>query len=189
VASGWQLADVVNDPLGVPGSTPLYLCLPPAWGSAGGDWLFPTSRGTAMNVSRTKTGRQDLKLERGPFFKGSLQEIVQQGAGRSGTSVRCPDSTMEPASKILVEGREEPMVLDQPETPTIINRPAGGGTDVPLQGTSLTSVPAGRGSGQQPAGETIEELWWTQLLRVQVPRRRGMLHPLPPDQIKLTSGP
>jgi hypothetical protein len=37
VAPGWLFAGVKNDPLGVPGSTPLYLCLQPVWGSAGGD--------------------------------------------------------------------------------------------------------------------------------------------------------
>jgi hypothetical protein len=33
----WSIASVVNDPLGAPGSTPLYLCLPPVRGAAGGD--------------------------------------------------------------------------------------------------------------------------------------------------------
>jgi hypothetical protein len=41
VALGWNLASVNNDPLGAPGSTPLYLCLPPVWGAAGGDLLDP----------------------------------------------------------------------------------------------------------------------------------------------------
>jgi hypothetical protein len=37
VAPGWLLAGVAKNPLGVQGSTQLYLCLPPVWGSAGGD--------------------------------------------------------------------------------------------------------------------------------------------------------
>jgi hypothetical protein len=41
VALGWSIASVVNDPLGAPGSTPLYLCLPPVRGTAGGDLLNP----------------------------------------------------------------------------------------------------------------------------------------------------
>jgi hypothetical protein len=41
VALGWNLASVVNDPLGTPGSILLYLCLPPIWGTAGGDLLNP----------------------------------------------------------------------------------------------------------------------------------------------------
>jgi hypothetical protein len=40
VAMGWNLASVVNDPLGAPSRTPLYLCLPPIWGAAG-DFLNP----------------------------------------------------------------------------------------------------------------------------------------------------
>jgi hypothetical protein len=41
VALGWNLASVVDDPLGAPGSNPLYSCLPPVWGAAGGDLLDP----------------------------------------------------------------------------------------------------------------------------------------------------
>jgi hypothetical protein len=40
-ALGWKLASVVNDPLGEPGSTPLYFCLPPVWSAAGGILLNP----------------------------------------------------------------------------------------------------------------------------------------------------
>jgi hypothetical protein len=57
---------------------------------------------------------------------------------------------MEPAGKIQVEGREEPMVQDQPETQLITNPPVGSDTDEPLQGASSTSIPAGRGSGMLP---------------------------------------
>jgi hypothetical protein len=38
VTPGWLLAGVANNPLRVKGSTPLYLCLPPVWGSVGGDY-------------------------------------------------------------------------------------------------------------------------------------------------------
>jgi hypothetical protein len=41
VALGWNLAGVVNDPLGAPGRTPLYLCFPPVWVAACGDILNP----------------------------------------------------------------------------------------------------------------------------------------------------
>jgi hypothetical protein len=41
LALGWILANEVNDPLGAPGSTPLYLCLPPIWGAGGGNLLNP----------------------------------------------------------------------------------------------------------------------------------------------------
>ena len=33
-------SSVVNDPLGEPGHTPLYVGLPSAWGSVGGDLMF-----------------------------------------------------------------------------------------------------------------------------------------------------
>jgi hypothetical protein len=39
VALGWNLASVVNNPLEGPSYTPLYLCLPPVWGTVGGDLL------------------------------------------------------------------------------------------------------------------------------------------------------
>jgi hypothetical protein len=41
MALEWLLGSVVNDPLGAPGSTPFYSCLPPVWGAAGGDLLDP----------------------------------------------------------------------------------------------------------------------------------------------------
>jgi hypothetical protein len=66
-----------------------------------------------MNGSNSKTGHQDLKL--------SLQEILQQGAGSSGTSVTCLDTTSEPAGKIQVKGGDEPMVQDQPKTQQAIS--------------------------------------------------------------------
>jgi hypothetical protein len=100
-----------------------------------------------MNGSKSKTGHQELKLKRRPFLKGSLKEILQQGAGSSGTSVRFLDATREPAGKIQVKGREEPMVQDQPETQQAINPPGSSDTDVPLQGTSTSSIPAKKGVG------------------------------------------
>jgi hypothetical protein len=33
-------SNVANDPLGEPSRTPLYICLPSAWGSVGGDRMF-----------------------------------------------------------------------------------------------------------------------------------------------------
>jgi hypothetical protein len=35
-------SSVVNDHLGEPGRTPLYVCLPSAWGSVDGDRIFPS---------------------------------------------------------------------------------------------------------------------------------------------------
>jgi len=40
-------SSIVNDPLGEPGRTPLYVGLPSAWGSVDGDhMLFPICRST-----------------------------------------------------------------------------------------------------------------------------------------------
>jgi len=36
---GWDCS-VVNDPLGEPGPTPLYVSLPSTWGSVDGDLMF-----------------------------------------------------------------------------------------------------------------------------------------------------
>jgi hypothetical protein len=39
--AAWHLggdSSVVNNPFRAPGSTPLYQCLPPVWGSVGGDF-------------------------------------------------------------------------------------------------------------------------------------------------------
>jgi hypothetical protein len=55
VVLGWNLASVVNDPLGAPGSTPLYLCLPPVWGAAGGDFLDPLYSWDQNGNQREKT--------------------------------------------------------------------------------------------------------------------------------------
>jgi hypothetical protein len=85
-----------------------------------------------MNMTNPKTGRQDLKLKRGLFPKGSLQEILQQGAGSSGTLVRCLDATSEPAGKIQVNGRDIPMVRDPSETQLTTNPLGSSDTDVPL---------------------------------------------------------
>ena len=40
----WQWGrdcSVLNDPHGEPGRTPLYVCLPPTWGSVDDDNIFP----------------------------------------------------------------------------------------------------------------------------------------------------
>jgi hypothetical protein len=40
----------IYDPLGEPGSNPLYLCLPPVRGSAGGDCYFPITCRNKMDT-------------------------------------------------------------------------------------------------------------------------------------------
>jgi hypothetical protein len=43
-------SSAINDPLGAPGKTPLYLSLPFAWGTAGGDCTFPNTPGNQNGV-------------------------------------------------------------------------------------------------------------------------------------------
>jgi hypothetical protein len=50
VKAAWHWGNdstVVNAPLGEIGRTPLYVGLPPAWGSMEGDYVFPAFRGRA----------------------------------------------------------------------------------------------------------------------------------------------
>jgi len=48
----------MNDPLGVPGSTPFYLCLLPVRSCAGGECYFPTAH--------------EMNIKRKPFSAGTL---------------------------------------------------------------------------------------------------------------------
>jgi hypothetical protein len=98
VTVGWLIASVMNDPLGAPGSTPLYICLPPVWGTAGGDQLIPITRGTNMDTSKTEIGPLDLKEKRGSSRR-SLKETPQQGTGSSGKPLSGPAATSVPAGQ------------------------------------------------------------------------------------------
>ena len=44
-------SSVVNDPLGEPGRTPLYVGLPPAWSSMDGDRRFPPTSWESSLIS------------------------------------------------------------------------------------------------------------------------------------------
>jgi hypothetical protein len=69
-----------------------------------------------MIGTQNKTGRKDLELKRDPLPRGSLREILQQGAGSSGEPLRGPVATSEPAVEISAKGRNEPMVQNLPES-------------------------------------------------------------------------
>jgi hypothetical protein len=43
-------------------------------------FLKKKTRGTKMKGTKNKTGRKDLKLKRDPLSRGSLREMLQQGA-------------------------------------------------------------------------------------------------------------
>jgi hypothetical protein len=100
VALVWLIASVVNDPLGAPGSTPFYKCLPPVWGAAGGDSQFPITRGTKIDTDGIKTGPLDLKEKRDSPSRKSQVEINQQGAGSSGVPRSGRAATRVPAAEI-----------------------------------------------------------------------------------------
>jgi hypothetical protein len=75
----------------------------------------PQIRGTKMKGTKNKTGRKDLKVNRDPLSRGSLWEMLQQGAGSSGEPLSGPVATSEPAVEISAKGRNEPMVQNLPE--------------------------------------------------------------------------
>jgi hypothetical protein len=68
-----------------------------------------------MKITKNKTGRKDLKLKRDPLSRGSLQEILQRGAGSSGEPLRGPVTTSEPAVEISAKGRNESIFQNLPE--------------------------------------------------------------------------
>jgi hypothetical protein len=76
---------------------------------------MPKTRGTKMKATKNKTGRKDLKLKRDPLPRGSLREMLQQGAGSSGEPLRGPVATSAPAVEISAKGRNEPVVQNLPE--------------------------------------------------------------------------
>jgi hypothetical protein len=70
------------------------------------------------NITKTKTGRKDLKQKRDSPPRRSLREILQQGAGSFGAPSRRPVATSEPAVEISAKDRDEPAVLNLPQVKT-----------------------------------------------------------------------
>jgi hypothetical protein len=66
--------------------------------------------GLPLNQNKKKSP-QDLKKQRDSPPRRSLQEILQQGSGSSGASLRGLVATSEPAVEISAKGREEPVVI------------------------------------------------------------------------------
>jgi hypothetical protein len=50
-------SSVANDPFRAPGSTPSYVCLPPAWRCVVGDSNSPSSRGTVVDFKKSPRGK------------------------------------------------------------------------------------------------------------------------------------
>jgi hypothetical protein len=82
------------------------------------------------------TGPKELKTKRDSPPRRSPQEIPQRGAQSSGVPLRGPAATSEPAGVISAKGRDEPMV--KPGTSLL----GGSGTNTPLQGASISGLPA-----------------------------------------------
>jgi hypothetical protein len=64
---------------------------------------------------KIKRGPKDLKQKRDPPPRRSLREILKQGDGSSGSPLRDPAATSEPAVEISVKGSDEPVVRNLPE--------------------------------------------------------------------------
>jgi hypothetical protein len=96
-----------------------------------------------MDIKSEKTtGPKDLKTKRNSPPRRSLREILQQGAGSSGALLRGPAATSKPAAVISAKGRDEPMVRNLPEVKPGTSLLRVSGTDTPLQGASISGLPA-----------------------------------------------
>jgi len=79
-------SSTTNNPFRAPGSTPLYLCLPPICGSVGGDCYLPITHDTPMEKTKQKSikSRDTMVQKYLPSFAQhgvSQSEIPPQGAG------------------------------------------------------------------------------------------------------------
>jgi hypothetical protein len=68
-------SSAINNPLGAPGSTPSYLCLPLTRGSAGGDYYFPITRGTLME----KTQNKNLSKAGTLWYRSTCPVVLNRG--------------------------------------------------------------------------------------------------------------
>jgi len=69
-----------NDPLRAPGNTPLYLSLPPVWGTTGGNCIFPITPGNQNGVYKElKIIANAERLLCRQIFKYSQQRGSQSG--------------------------------------------------------------------------------------------------------------
>lgn len=72
--------NVMDDPLGAPGSTLLYLCLAPLTGAIGGDCYFPTICGC---IWKYLTNINPCKCSNSVLWR-NLYNTAQQGASKAG---------------------------------------------------------------------------------------------------------
>jgi hypothetical protein len=83
----------------------------------------------------------------------SLREILQQGSGSSGAQFRGQAATSEPAAEISAKDRDKPVVRNLPEVKPWASLLGVSDTDTPLQGASISGLPAAGGeSGHLVSG-------------------------------------
>jgi hypothetical protein len=97
-----------------------------------------------METKEKKQSPQDFEKKRGSPSRGSLHEILQQGAGSSGASSRGTGATSEPATEVSAKGRDEPVVSNLNEVSSKTSLPGASSSIIPLQGASGSSTPAER---------------------------------------------
>jgi hypothetical protein len=90
------------------------------------------------NQKVLKTGPQALKRKRDSPSRRSLREILQQGAGSSGTLLRGPVATSKLAVEISAKDRDEPVVRILPEVKSGTLLLGVSNTDTPLEGASTS---------------------------------------------------
>jgi hypothetical protein len=104
-------------------------------------------------VTKIKTGPKDPTQKRDFPPRRSLREIIQQGAGSSGSPSRRPVATSEPAVEISAKDRDEPAVKNLPQAKTKTTLLGVSNTETPLQGASTSSTPtAGEALGHTVSG-------------------------------------
>jgi hypothetical protein len=74
-----------------------------------------------------------------------LRETLHQGAGSSGAPLRGPVATNEPSAEISAKGRDKPVVRNLFEVKQDVFLLEVSYTDTPLQGASISGLPAAKG--------------------------------------------
>jgi hypothetical protein len=142
MALGWSIASVVNNPLRALGSNPLYLCIPPIRNAAGGDLLYPhyswDHYGDQINQNNRSKGP---KKRRGTPLQGNLYEKFFSRGLEATVNV----GTSKPAAEISAKGRDKPVLRNLPEVKPETSLLGVSDTDTPLQGASISGIPAAGG--------------------------------------------
>jgi hypothetical protein len=97
-----------------------------------------------MEKKVKKQSPQDFKKKRVSPSRGSLHEILHQGAGSSGEPSRGAGATSEPAVEVSAKGRVELAVSNLPEVSSKTSLLGASGSSLPLQGASGSSIPEER---------------------------------------------